>query len=422
MRDQFGLEIDATAEVTEQFNHFANEIIQFGCDGEQILQHADNNPASAILQLCAASFYLFSQEPPITALAQKHLNRLENRALTAREQAYLQLINAWQRNDYATAIEIGLNAMNDLGQDLLLLSMMQFLFFCGGQYYYGQTFKQLCDSVAHYHQGNPYFLSMQAFAHQLSNEHQQGINLAQQALSIESNLPWAQHCLAHAYSNLGNYKQALAEFEPHATSWNQFCRPIASHNFWHLALLKLHQLDYDGVIDLYDQQLANTNFSLIAELVDCIALLWRLDLVGYDCSPQWQQLLPHVIKHENNYISIFNSAHFIYALARNQNYSSCEQYIESIPADSVLWSNTGKCLLNAIVNYSQQNYAECSRLLEPLAQKQIYAIGGSDAQCELFLLMYIQAVTKQDKAKAQRFFKHLTRFKSHHSPFELSLL
>ena len=422
LKDDFGLVCSAhNQDAVDCYNHFAKQIISFGTEGDQVLEAAKLYDDNMMLQCCAVMFWLFSQsETMINSNAMAFMKQAEklHDFSNNREKLYYEVINYWYQNLYLNAIEKCEILLQDFPEDLFIAYITQFLYFCHGQYRNGKRFKNMVDRISDHHESIPEFLALKSFAYSLSEDYVLAEKYAQQGMEKNPYLPWAQHTLAHVYTMSGETKKGIQAIAPYAKTWKNFCRPIHSHNAWHLALFRIDENQIDSALGLFDHQIWNVMPELVAEQLDSIALLWRLELFGCDVKAKWQSLKPYVIANVNDTIIPFISAHYIYALNRMGAYEDALFLLENTNrfANKQLgdmyqvWHETGLAVLQGIHAYTHGEYVKAVKLLEPIIKNQIYCIGGSDAQDDLFLQTYMSALIKANCYKqAEEFFKYLTR-------------
>ncbi|CDZ78310.1 hypothetical protein BN59_02620 [Legionella massiliensis] len=413
METQRGLQVSTNSiEVIQSINHFHHQIVGSGKFAEDILSAAEHHPDNLLIQTYAAAFYLYAQENVTTNLAAAHLLKAEKQLPKAnlREQLSYQAVHSWLRLDYQAALNL-FSALTELfPRDTLAAKFAEWLFYCSGQVYQSQRFLAFCEKMAKYNQDESHFLAIHAFALQLSGKHKASMALAERAIDMELITPWAHHCLAHAYlfeSDLGGGIACLRRFQ---SSWEQILPLLKGHNSWHLALFYLANRDETEVLALFNQGIFGTLPETALEQLDAISLLWRMDMAGMPQDNLFKSIANYLGVHPFEPYTGFNSAHFIYCLARAGEKKQVEKALKAIQsyANSLaegysreLWLTVNLPFCKAISYFVESDHQNVCKLLSPIIDS-CFQMGGSDAQDELFTQTYLLSLLgckKKDEAK-----------------------
>src|SRR5699024_2761332 len=88
---------------------------------------------------------------------------------------------------------------------------------------------------------------------------------------------WATHTMAHIYEMTGRFEEGLSFMSSRSPLWTK-ANHLGCHNYWHHSLFNLATGDFDGALDLFDNQIrprmqaTQTAFSI----VDSSSLMFRL--------------------------------------------------------------------------------------------------------------------------------------------------
>ena len=106
MKDARGLDVstDDAAAVTAA-DDFAARLLRLDQGVEAILEAAKRWPATPIVQLYAAAFWLYGQTDDARANAATHLRACETLAVNPRERALHRALTLWHANDNLRALE-----------------------------------------------------------------------------------------------------------------------------------------------------------------------------------------------------------------------------------------------------------------------------------------------------------------------------
>src|SRR5262249_10305890 len=124
-------------------------------------------------------------------------------------------------------------------------------------------------------------LGMHAFGLEETGDYAQAEAQGRRAVEIEPRDSWAWHAVAHVHEMRSQPRAGIAWLEPVRGTWAQGSF-LATHNVWHLALFKLELGDEDAALALYDDAIGGTGSTIVLDLVDASAMLWRLQLRGVD--------------------------------------------------------------------------------------------------------------------------------------------
>jgi hypothetical protein len=85
------------------------------------------------------------------------------------------------------------------------------------------------------------------------------------------------------------------------------------HNWWHRSLYHLDLGQIDKVFALYDGPIRQDRSTVVLDMVDASALLWRLHLSGYDVGNRWNELAANWDSHADGRSYPFNDWHAVMA-------------------------------------------------------------------------------------------------------------
>ncbi|MFA6302974.1 MAG: tetratricopeptide repeat protein [Legionella sp.] len=409
METAHGLKVTTkSAKVIENIDHFHDQIVSMGPSADQILTAVAENPDNLLLNSYAAAFYTYGQEDALSVTASKYLNQAEKLLDSAnlREKLMYQGIHAWHNKDYECALTIFTSLTQLFPRDTLAAKFAEWLFYCSGQKYYSHRYLALCEAMAKENQQDSHFLAMHSFALELSGHMQDAQNMAEKAISLEKNTPWAHHTLAHIYLATERSTQGIKILEQYRSTWDSIFSLVKGHNLWHLALFYLTNLQEQPVLTLYPEIFGPLPETPSAQ-IDAISLLWRLDLAGMPQEEKLKKEYSLLAHHPFEQYTGFNSAHFIYCLARcgttnevNKALKSIENYAQSLPEGHYhnLWGTVTLPFCKGIQAYANEDYDKAYNYFSPI-QERYFLLGGSDAQDDLFSQTYLNCLVKLHKDK-----------------------
>jgi len=416
MHTEQGLLVTAT-DITEieAVNHFHHQVMSAGLQADAILNAAQTFPDNPLIQTYAAVFYLFAQEDSASQVAKSYLNQAKLRLSSAneREKLLFYAVEAWYDKHFEAAITLFSTIVTLYPKDTLALKFAEWLFYCTGQAYNGRRYLKLCYQATKENQADPYFLACLSFAYELSGFYDKAYAQAEQAMTIEPILPWAHHTIAHVLLMTQNIDKSIQFLQQVRPSWDGVMPLLKGHNSWHLALGYVANLEGEKALKILENDLWGNDINLIGTQLDMVSLLWRLDMAGLPQDKKYNELLSHLQQHPYEQHTGFNSLHFIYALARAGQYNNVSKALKAIQNfidqhpnsyQQVYWQHIALPFCQAAASFAQHDHITVLTRLTPIIE-QCYQLGGSDAQCDLFLQMYfISLIHCRPKSEAKRFY------------------
>lgn len=351
-------------------------------------------PETAMVQACAATYFLYGQDAASFAQADTFLNRAEALVQehgTEREARFIRALRLIYGGLFLDALELLEEQTRHFPRDLLAAKVAEFLYYFLGQQYNGHRFRSHMERLEKGNSGSAGYWSMRSFATELCGDFHLAQEEAERSLAIDPRQPWAHHTLAHILSRQGNAAQGIAEMEARLPIWRQCNRGIHSHNAWHLGLLYLDDLEFARIDKLIDSDLWGIAPDTVFEQLDTIALLWRLDLVGKARDDLWPEVAEKVVPHSGECLTPFIEGHYAYALARGGQPEAAERATRHAAARAELddalgrevWAAVGAPFVQACAEFGAGQTAVGANRLEPLLH-ELPKVGGSDAQDDLF--------------------------------------
>ncbi len=251
------------------------------------------------------------------------------------------------------------------------------------------------------------FLAMHAFDLEEAGQYQEAEAAGRLAVDIQPANIWATHAVTHVMYMQGRHTEGIDWISGLQDNW-QDVGQMQFHVWWHKCLFHLERAEHDAVLEGYDNWVRNREHSLVQALPDLYidlqngsSLLWRLELAGVDVAHRWQEMADVVVGRVADMSSPFTSAHFAVILAAVKDFSACEQLIDAIKhyshnGEGTLTSHYAKAALpaaQAAVAHRRGEYQQVVDILYP-ARKNLWLMGGSHAQQDLFFQILLDAAAK----------------------------
>jgi hypothetical protein len=183
-------------------------------------------------------------------------------------------------------------------------------------------------------------------------------------------------------------RAGIAWLAPNAPVWSDGSF-LAVHNWWHLALYHLELDDPDAVLRLYDASIGGPGSSVVLDLLDQSALLWRLMLRGADVGARWEPLADRwaAVGGAGGYA--FNDWHAAMAYIGAGRASELQAVLaaqdEAMARDddnAAFTREVGAPATRALAAFGARDYSGCAALLRPIRHRA-HRFGGSHAQRDL---------------------------------------
>lgn len=242
-------------------------------------------------------------------------------------------------------------------------------------------------------------LGMHAFGLEECGDYAQAEREGRRSVELEPRDSWGWHAVAHVMEMRHLPREGIAWLGPNAATWSRGSF-LGVHNWWHLALFHLEEDRVDEVLRLYDQSIGGPGSSVVLDMVDQSAMLWRLALRGIDVGTRWQPLADRwaPLASAGNYA--FNDLHAMMAFVGAGRPSEQQQVLDAQRAaiegqgDNVHFTReVGHPATLAVQAFGRGEYAQAVRLLRPI-RSTAHRFGGSHAQRDVIDLTLIEAASR----------------------------
>jgi hypothetical protein len=321
-----------------------------------------------------------------------------------REHAHLQAAEAWSRGDGIAAAEAWETALAEEPRDILALRLAHdTYFFLGDGANLRDSPARVLAASADAPRRRGFIQGMLAFGLEETGDYTAAEQSAKAALDANPDDSWAIHALAHVLEMTGQAEAGVRFMRDREAHW----RPalgLACHQWWHLALYFIELDRIDEVLAIYDREIRGQNSTVILDLVDASALLWRLELLGIDVAPRWQALAEAWLPYAEDHALAFNDAHIMMSLAGTRLEATADR-LEISMADHAatgaglnagITRDLGLAAARALRAFRDRRYGETIDLLLPI-RRDLQRIGGSNAQRDLFIQTLVLAALAEGR-------------------------
>lgn len=405
--DQRGLSLSAASSTAAQaFDYTVEGYLSMRRDtGDRLKALFGEDPDMPMAHVLKAYFCMLMATGGLRSAARKAAAEAQRRqeAATPRERLHIDAADHWVQGRTNRAIACWEAILAEYPTDILALRLAHH-----GHFYSGDD-QNLRDTVARrLHAwdesvpGYGYVLGMLSFGLEETHNYADALAAGHKAVEQIAVNPWAIHAVAHVHESQGTSADGIAWIKDTYDGWES-ANGFRYHVWWHRILMHLSQGDYDTVIDLYDNALWDPDSDEYLDLVNDAALLLRLELHGKDVGDRWGALAEKCALHTNDQILAFVDVHYGIALgaARFDQATSLLRFMEAYSSakgedNALITDRVGVPLLQGVLSHRTGQFGQAVDLMLPI-RYDIFRIGGSHAQRDLFAMVLIDSAIKSGR-------------------------
>jgi hypothetical protein len=401
-RDPQDLALTGADDVSVQ--HYARALRQFQCYIEDpvasVNEAIDRSPGFVMAHLMKAYLHLLGTEPQGLAVARASLADATRLVCNARERGHLEAIAHLVDGRWHQAGRALEDVAIEHPRDIVALQSGHLI-----DFYVGNS-RMLRDRIARalpaWSRGVPGYhavLGMHAFGLEETGDYVRAERQGRAGVELEPRDGWAQHAVAHVMEMQCRQRDGIAWMRANPAAWSTDSF-FQVHLWWHLALYHLEFGEIDEVLALFDGPIHGARSTVVLDMIDASALLWRLHLRGVDPGARWQTVADGwaPIANAGNYA--FNDVHAVMAFVGAGRWQAVDQVIEAqhtamagADDNAAFTREVGHPVTLALQAYGKGNYAETVRRLRSV-REIAHRFGGSHAQRDLLDLTLIEAAIR----------------------------
>ena len=398
MRDALGHWVTTESAATiAAIDVYTADWIGYGTRLRTIFEAADADPTCALVNAQAAAVHMALEAATGFASARPYLKRARTNAryATENEKLFVAAVLAWSNGDTATTLAQLRKLVQAQPSDIAAAKWAQYHAFNLGD---AQSMRMLAETILPAHRKTAEAWGMLAFALDQCHELGAAEEAGRRALSLKRAEPWAHHALAHVMEAQGRIDEGVDFLTWHSHTWADRSIFVREHNFWHLALFHLDRDEPTKALQIFDEQLWGAWPEFAQEQIGAISALWRLELRGIDVGDRWSPIVDQVLARWHEHILPFHDLHFVYALARGGKIAEARAFLSSLARHGErdvrgVWDGVALPVAQALVAHAQGRFDAAANLLAPQLS-QLWRIGGSHAQRDVFVQTWIDAALK----------------------------
>lgn len=383
----------------------------------RLLSSDPNCIASRIL---ATGLDLMATASPSKSVHQKTLETLgETKSSNPYVNLHCQALLQWSLGKFVQASATWEQCLLLYPFDMLAIK------FVGDAYFYTGNREMLRDSIARilpiWESSNDrplksYLYGMYAFGLGETNLVERSEKVARYGLELNPHDAWATHALAHSLEYQGRMADGIEFLKKTQDDWRQ-CQVIQPHIEWHSALYHIEQGNQEMAEQIFlDQILSRDSEIIMLDFVDISSLIYRLRLAGHPQSKMFpsDRVKTFLNDHLHDHVLLFNDLHMYFILDdyvdpeyRNDFHRTLKETLEESDSNNAqVYRQIGKSLFQALDKFKEKQYAEVVNLIYPI-RHEIYRIGGSNAQRDLFVLLLIHSAVYSTDPEHHKLAKRL---------------
>lgn len=321
--------------------------------------------------------------------------------LNDRERAHLAAAFAWSEGRYYESAAKLAGIAHECPRDLLAVQFAHTsCFYLGMQHELRDWPLQALRAFRRGDDGYGPLLGMIAFGMEECGDYGGAEAIGREAVDIDPRDGWAVHAVAHVNEMRGDFEQGIPWLADNAGHWAPDSG-FAYHNWWHLGLLHLDKGDVAQVLNLYDEKIRpDLTSSIMLELIDASAMLWRLKLEGVGLGNRFASLASAWERAAEDAFYVFNDLHALMAFLGAGRIADAERVLKAMRSAAAGGGDNGYMarmvgvpLAEAFLAFEVGRYGECIDKIvavRGIAQR----IGGSHAQRDILTLTALHAALK----------------------------
>lgn len=405
LKDAKGLEVTTDSpEAIAAIDRFVEQSLSYGNDALTILQAIEADPTCAIAYAHAAAHYLSIESAESWQQAIPYLEAANKYVVggNEREQLYVAAITAWGRRDIRQAIAYHEEIADKYPRDLASVQRGQYHYFYQGDVQ-GQL--EIVEKVLPANPNADYLYGMLAFGLEQCQRLEEAEEWGRFATALQPQDSWAHHAVAHVMETQGRVDEGIAWMESLADIWKNCNSMLFTHNWWHVALYYVEKEDFAKVLSLYDNYVWGGAWKQSCkDQVGAISLLIRLELRGVNVGDRWVQLADYLGDRVHEHAIPFQDLHYVYALTKAGRTNLANEMVKSMKDHTKVFNSNFKTVWEQVaipaalgmIAHGKGDWEKATAELKS-ALPNLYKVGGSRAQHDLFEQVYLDAWLQADR-------------------------
>ena len=402
--DALGLSLTgASAAAATLFDRTLRSLQTYTGDPVASLSEAlEDSPGFLLGHVTLAWLCLTGTDRDSLLAAQEALAKAEPLAASGdeRERGHLRAAKQWADGRWADAAR----SLEDLAiaepRDLLALQLGHLLdFFRGDARMLRDRIARALPAWSAAMPGYATLLGMHAFGLEENGQYAEAEATGRRAVALDRRDTWSWHAVGHVLEMQDRIDDGIDWWCSDGPAWAEDSF-FSVHNWWHLALLHLERGEIGRVFALFDGPIFGDGKTVVLDLIDASALLWRLQLRGIDVGDRWARVADAWAPRAADGWYAFNDVHAGLAFAAAGQgdrlqavHAAMARAVAEGGDNAAFTADVGAPLLASLLALHDGEHARAVRGLRqvrPIAHR----FGGSHAQRDLIDLSLLEAAIR----------------------------
>lgn len=359
-------------------------------------------PGFAMAHAMRAHLFLSGAEAAGLEPAREAIAAAKNCARTDREYLHVAAATALADGRYEEAEENFEDILLAYPRDALALQMAHlFDFYRGDARNLRDRIVRVLPNWSEDLPGYHAVLAMLAFGLEECGEYGRAEEAGRRACELNARDAWAHHAVCHVMEMQGRVEEGIRWARDRIPDWAPD-NMMAVHNWWHLALYHLDRDEIDTVLELYDQSMRGGKSTVVLDMIDASAMLWRLHLRGVEVgAARWAEIAEAWAPLAQDGFYAFNDVHGLISFLGAGRRDLVEQQLASLRraatqsrgSNAAMAAQVGLPVAEALIAFADGQYAQTISWLRPV-RAIAHRFGGSHAQRDLLELTLIEAARR----------------------------
>jgi hypothetical protein len=252
--------------------------------------------------------------------------------------------------------------------------------------------------------GHGSVLACRSFAHEECGSYVIAEAAGREAIALDPGDLWAAHAVAHVLEMQGRRAEGVQWVTGLEANWAGG-NNLMHHLWWHQAMYRLEQRDFDGVLRLYDTRFRDLGSpvtqqqpDLYIDVQNAASMLFRLGLHGVPAGERWTELADKAEARIGDCLSAFTLPHWMMALAATGRRDAALRMLEAMrefaagnPAPNArLVGEVALPVCAAVLHHAEGDAAAAVAAMRPVLG-QMYRLGGSHAQQDVLEQLFLHS-------------------------------
>lgn len=321
---------------------------------------------------------------------------------TDRERMHLAAARAWHAGDLEGASQTYLDIAAAYPRDIMALQVGHLCdFYMGNAGLLRDRIAAVLPAWSRDMPGYHAVLGMHAFGLEENADYRRAEDAGREAVELNRRDAWAIHAVAHVMEMEGRHDAGIEWMTSRTEDWatDNF---FSVHNWWHLALYYLDLGDADAALRLYDERIRENRSTVVLDMVDASAMLWRLKLLDVDVGARWDEIADAWAPLVEDGFYAFNDVHAMMALVgagRDKDAADLAARLDQVGAahdgraNDGMTRDVGAPVAKALLAFGRGRYGDAASLLRSIRYRA-HRFGGSNAQRDLVGWTLVEAALR----------------------------